>query len=201
MEGACSFVGSWESTQLTKDALGRDSITGPNGERFKIYDESEMKSSFNQYCEKNGGQTSEEAIIPCEQDEAGKWKYDDYYEEIYDELPSGVYEQPSAEPQIEQPSAEEIRRQEEDRKRLEEERKLNACKQQDKILLGNGECYECGSYTYPDTDYKSCTYEICDEKSKLLPNGKCEPCADGKKPDETGKSCILDCPSYTYYSP
>ena len=148
MDGDCSFVGNWESSQLTKDTLGRDQITGPNGETIKIYR--------------------------------------NYYEEYYDEheLPSGLYQQPSAE---------EIRRQ-------EEERKLNACKQKDKILLGSGECYECRSYTYPDTDYKSCTYEICDEKSKLLLNGKCEPCADGKKADETGKACILDCPSYTYYS-
>jgi len=34
-------------------------------------------------------------IIQCEQDEAGNLSYNDYYEE-YDELPSGVYELPSA---------------------------------------------------------------------------------------------------------
>ena len=96
----CPFLGRWETTYMAEDASGRYTIGGPDGEMIMMYHEYEMKSSFDSYCQENGGAILLYEGIECEQDGEGKWSYNDYYEEEegYNNMTITVkqnYEQPA----------------------------------------------------------------------------------------------------------
>jgi hypothetical protein len=66
------------------------------------------------------------------------------------------------------------------------------------ILLPDGSCQVCESWTHPDSQAKNCIKDSCDYQREILTiTGECETCEDYKRPgepDQSGdrKECVQD---------